>query len=113
MVEQLQTGLSQRKRPSNPFEKGDAEVFFQRGDLPAERRLRLAQRTGGRGQRTLLSGGEEGPRSIPLKGDGLPIHAYPHITSTNFRNSYLISAWLGVSRKEPSPIDRAGATRIT
>ena len=79
MVEQLQPGGREHERSSDPVEQRDAEFFLKRSHLPAEGRLGLAERPGGRRQRPFLCSGEERTRLIPIESDTLPIHAFLYI----------------------------------
>ena len=82
--------MGQRRRgqpPPYPLEKHNAKRGLQRGNLTAKRRLCLAQNPRGGGERAGFQHRQKGAGLIPVKGEGLPIHAFLHNRNAEIGNS--------------------------
>src|SRR6056297_128150 len=75
MVLHLAAGGGQFQPPTNTFKQHQAELFFERRSLTAQRRLGQAKRSGRRSERSFFSGRQEGAHPVPVKRS---IHAKNH-----------------------------------
>jgi hypothetical protein len=78
VLEQVQPGRREREAAPDPLEQRHAQLFLERGDLPAECGLRHAKGPRRGRERPFFSGDEERAGAVPIKGDWLPIHAFPY-----------------------------------
>lgn len=86
VLDQLEPGGSHGKPTRDALEQHDAELFFERGHLTPNRRLRCARCPRRRRKRTGLSGREEGSNLVPIEPDVAPIHAGVHSKRTDLWN---------------------------
>ena len=75
MLEQFEAARGERETASDPLEQDDAELFLERIDLPAKRRLRHAEGARRGRERAFFGGDQKGARPVPVEFHRAPIHA--------------------------------------
>ena len=91
-VQKVAARFRQGWSPHAAFDERNAQRAFQRGDLPADRRLGRFENPGCAAERALLCRRKKRPHVIPVKGYRLPVHALAYSRWTYFRNRQFAGA---------------------